>query len=126
MQHSDYEQKVSDEFDATWPTAGKDQSYALSFQCDVARALLAAEPDEVRDKLEQETTEQHKKALQEHNLAVQAKLSDNPEHQQQYVPNLFRISPHKIIAIIGLVTCWQQSFNHSLMVSGRIPAIKFG
>ena len=83
MQHPDFEQKVSNEFDMTWPAEGKDKSFALAFRCDVAKTLLAAEPDEVQERLAQEAIEQHKKALETHKLALQAKPSDNPKDQQQ-------------------------------------------
>jgi len=125
MQHPDFEKKVSDEFDATWSTSGKDQSYALAFRCDIAKALLAAEPDDVQDRLEQEAVEQHKKALAAHNLALLAKPSDDPEHQQQYVP-IFYLIPSKLTFITELGTCWQQSFSRSLMAFGLIQAIRFG
>lgn len=83
MQHPDFEQKVSNKFDTTWPAKGKDKSFALAFRCDVAKTLLAAEPDEVQERLAQEAIEQHKKALETHKLALQAKPSDDPEDQQQ-------------------------------------------
>ncbi|KIM80440.1 hypothetical protein PILCRDRAFT_9622 [Piloderma croceum F 1598] len=83
MRHPDHEQKVSDVFDATWPATGKDHSYTLAFRCDIAKELLAAETDEVRDQLEREGIEHHRKALEEHSVALQAKPSDKPEHQQQ-------------------------------------------
>jgi len=96
MRHPDHEQKISDVFDVTWPAAGKDQSYALAFCCEIVKELLAAETDEVRDQLEWEAIEHHRKALEEHNLALQAKPSDKPEHQQQYVPKSFLIAPQLV------------------------------
>jgi hypothetical protein len=65
LQHPDFKQKVLDEYNANH--AGTPKNKRLMVQCQIARALLEEESEEVKTRIRQEAAAEHEALLDAHN-----------------------------------------------------------
>ncbi|KAJ7278646.1 hypothetical protein C8J57DRAFT_1221488 [Mycena rebaudengoi] len=71
----------------------------LNLRCDIARALLEEEPEDVKVRIRQETIEEHAELLAEHKEACEGTPSTDPENQE----DLCEYTGHNISLIAGAV-----------------------
>ncbi|KAJ6631805.1 hypothetical protein B0H10DRAFT_2206221 [Mycena sp. CBHHK59/15] len=82
LQHPDYKGGVNEQFAEE---GGDDLPHGkkLALRCDIAKRLLAAEPEEVRESLKAEAEEAHEQELQEYEDAEEGLPSVDPKVQQE-------------------------------------------
>lgn len=78
MHHADFADKVTEEFNRTWPAEEKDEAYSLAHRNKVAIKLLEQEPPSVRARLEVEITEEYEKQKAAHKAATSGLPSVDP------------------------------------------------
>ncbi|KAJ6511872.1 hypothetical protein C8R47DRAFT_1064586 [Mycena vitilis] len=66
MQHDDFADGVEELFNEKWPSAGLEGRFALDFCCKCAQELLAKEPEQTRQKLEEERDVDHEEMFTRH------------------------------------------------------------
>jgi hypothetical protein len=69
MQHQDFKSKVTDAFEERKGTLPAKQHMKL--RAEIARELLAAEPQEVRERIKEEAEEEHKAQSDKHEDALE-------------------------------------------------------
>ena len=72
-------------FDAEWPLSGRPSKDDLAFRAEIAKRLLAAEPDAYRHDLRQEIEDSHARDLQAYAAQLQLCPRTSDETQQKYV-----------------------------------------
>ncbi|KAJ6631638.1 hypothetical protein B0H10DRAFT_2207261 [Mycena sp. CBHHK59/15] len=82
LQHPDYKGGVNEQFGEE---GGDDlpRGKKLALRCDIAKRLLAAEPEEVRESLKAEVEEAHEQELQEYEDVEEGLPSVDPKVQQE-------------------------------------------
>lgn len=68
MQHPDFKDGVMEEFKAKH--AGTPKKERLKVQCEIARTMLEAEPEEVKTRVREEATSEYKALLEVYNNAA--------------------------------------------------------
>ncbi|KAF8171736.1 hypothetical protein K438DRAFT_1773036 [Mycena galopus ATCC 62051] len=83
MQHADFKDAVNNAFEAGSADVPKNKK--LAYRCDLARSMLAAEPDEVRARIRKEAEEEHAEDLAGWEEADEGFPAMEPEGQAEYV-----------------------------------------
>lgn len=81
MRHLDFKDQVAERFEADH--AHEPRKQHLSLRCQLAREMLAEEPEEVRERVHKECDEAHAREMKEYEEEDEGLPSPDPEVQQE-------------------------------------------